>query len=75
METRRTLRKIGGSVMLPIPPEILKELGLAVGQDVLLSSEKGVVRVEPSVPWPSPDAVEFMARFTKRYDEAMGDLA
>jgi antitoxin component of MazEF toxin-antitoxin module len=61
--------------MLPIPPEMLEELSLGVGQDVLLSSEENIIRVEPSVPRPSPDAVEFMARFTKKYDQAMGNLA
>jgi antitoxin component of MazEF toxin-antitoxin module len=75
IQTRRTLRKVGGSVMLPIPPEILEELRLEVGQDVVLSSEGEVIRVEPSAPRPSPDAVEFMARFTKKYDEAMRNLA
>lgn len=74
MQTRRTLRK-GGSVMLPIPPEMLEEMSLKVGQDVLLSSEGGMIRIESSVPRPSPDAVEFMARFTKKYDEAMRKLA
>jgi hypothetical protein len=33
------------------------------------------MRVEPSTPRPSPDAGEFMARFTKKYDEAMRNLA
>lgn len=61
--------------MLPIPPEMLAEMGLEAGQDVLLSSEEGVMRIELSVPRPSPDAVEFMARFTKKYDEAMRNLA
>ncbi len=75
MQTRRTLRKVGGSVMLPIPPEMLEEMSLEVGQDVLLSSEGNVIQVEPSVPRPSPDAVEFMARFTKKYDKAMSNLA
>ncbi len=75
MQTRRTLRKVGGSVMLPIPPEILEEMSLEVGQDVLLSSEGGAIRVEPSVSRPSPDAVEFMARFMKKYDKAMSNLA
>jgi antitoxin component of MazEF toxin-antitoxin module len=75
VQTRRTLRKVGGSVMLPIPPEMLKEMSLGVGQDVMLSSEGGMIRVEPSTPQPSPDAVEFMARFTKKYDEAMRNLA
>lgn len=61
--------------MLPIPPEMLKEMNLAVGQDVVLSSEESVIRVEPSLPRPSPDAVEFMARFMKKYDVAMRNLA
>ena len=62
MQTRRTLRKVAGSVMLPIPPE----MGLEAGQGVLLSSEEGAIQKLPSVPRSSPDAVEFMARFTKR---------
>ena len=61
--------------MLPIPPEMLAEMGLEAGQDVLLFSEEGVIQIEPSVPLPSTDAVEFMARFTKKYDEAMRNLA
>jgi antitoxin component of MazEF toxin-antitoxin module len=75
MQTRRTLRKVGGSVMLPIPPEMLEEMGLGVGQDVVVSLEGAGIRVEPSEPRPSKDAVEFMARFTKKYDEAMRNLA
>ena len=66
MQTRRTLRKVAGSVMLPIPPEMLSEMGLEAGQGVLLSSEEGAIQKLPSVPRSSPDAVEFMARFTKR---------
>ena len=75
MQTRRTLRKVGGSVMLPIPPEILEEMHLGAGQDVMLSSGGDVIRVEPSALRPSPDAVEFMTRFTRKYDEAMRNLA
>ena len=75
VQVRRKLRKVGGSVMLPIPPEMLEEIRLQVGQDVLLSSEGGKIRIEPSIPSPSPDAVEFIARFTKQYDEAMRNLA
>ena len=57
------------------PPEMLEEMGLGVGQDVVVSSEGDGIRVEPSEPRPSKDAVEFMARFTKKYDEAMRNLA
>lgn len=75
MQTRRTLRKVGGSVMLPIPPEILEDMSLKAGQDVLLSSEGNVIQIEPSEHRPSRDAVEFMQRFTEKYDEAMRNLA
>ena len=75
MQTRRTLRRVGGSVMLPIPPEVLEDMNLKDGQDILLSYEKGVIQIESSVPRPSPDAVEFMSRFIKKYDEAMSNLA
>ncbi|CAN5905508.1 hypothetical protein BH23ACT11_BH23ACT11_21630 [soil metagenome] len=61
--------------MLPIPPEILEEMNLEVGQDVILSSEENMIRLKPSSPRPSPDAVEFMARFVKKYDTAMRNLA
>lgn len=61
--------------MLPIPPEMLEEMSLNAGQDVLLSSEGNVIKIEPSAPRPSPDAVEFMSRFMKKYDEAMRNLA
>jgi antitoxin component of MazEF toxin-antitoxin module len=46
MHTRRTLRKVGGSVMLPIPPEMLEEMRLRARQDVMLFSEGDVIRVE-----------------------------
>lgn len=75
MRTRRTLRKVGGSVMLPIPPEMLEDMSLKAGQDVLLSSEGNVIQIEPSERRPSHDAVEFVQRFTEKYDEAMRNLA
>ena len=71
----RTLRKVGGSVMLPIPKEILEETRLEVGQHVTVSSEGGRLHVEPVLQRPTQDAVEFMARFTEKYDEAFRNLA
>ncbi len=47
MQTRRTLKKVGGSMMLPIPAEMLEKMRLAAGQDVVLSSEGDVIKVEP----------------------------
>jgi antitoxin component of MazEF toxin-antitoxin module len=75
MQVERTLKKVGGSVMLPIPPEILREMHLEADQTVTVSSEAGRMNVEPSVRRPSHDAVEFMVRFTDKYDEAFRNLA
>lgn len=75
MQTQQTLRKMDGTVVVVIPLEMLEEMGLEVGQDVLLTSEEGAIRVEPSAPHPSPEAVEFAARFTKKYEEAMRNLS
>lgn len=71
----RTLKRVGGSVMVPVPPEILKEMGLEEGQQVRLVSEGGHFRVEPAVSRPSPEAVEFASCFTRKYDEMMKNLA
>jgi antitoxin component of MazEF toxin-antitoxin module len=71
----RTLKKVGGSVMLPIPKEILEETHLRAGQHVAVSSEGRGLHVEPIAERPAPDAVEFMARFTEKYDEAFRNLA
>lgn len=75
MRTRQKLAKVGEPVMLTVPPEMLEEMGLEVGQEVLLSSRSSTVRVEPSASKPAPDAVEFAHRFTKKYEEAMRNLA
>lgn len=61
--------------MVVIPPKMLEEMDLKVGQDVLLSSEGSTIRMEPAVPQPSPEAVEFAARFTEKYEAAMRNLA
>ena len=61
--------------MVEIPPEMLEKMGLKVGQDVMLTYAEDAIRMEPSVPQPSPDAVKFASRFTKKYEEAMRNLA
>jgi antitoxin ChpS len=43
-----SLRKVGGSVMLAVPPAILDTLGLKVGQTVGLAIENGRLIVEPT---------------------------
>jgi antitoxin ChpS len=43
------LRKVGGSVMLAIPPAFLDVLGLHAGAAVALSIDEGQLVVEPQV--------------------------
>lgn len=75
MEIERKLRKVGGSVMVPIPPEMLDELQLRADQQVRLVSEGGGIRIEPAVPRPSPEVVEFAAKFMDEYEDALRELA
>jgi len=44
---RTNLRKVGGSVMLAVPPALLEVLGLQVGTEVGIEIEKGRLIVEP----------------------------
>lgn len=75
MQTQQTLRKVGGSVVVTILPGMPEEMGLKIGQDILLTSKENSIRVESSVPQPSPGAVEFAAWFTKEHEEAMRNFA
>jgi len=40
------LRKVGGSVMIAVPPTVLKQLGLDTESDVSLSVENGRLVIE-----------------------------
>jgi antitoxin component of MazEF toxin-antitoxin module len=75
MKIERTLKKIGGSVMVPIPAEILRELHWEPGLKVSVDSEGGVIRIEPVAERPPDDVAEFVSRFTKKYDQALRNLA
>lgn len=75
MKIERTLKKVGGSVMVPIPAEILRELRWEPGLKVSLDSEEGTVRIEPAVERPPDDIAEFVARFTQKYDQALKNLS
>jgi len=74
MEVERTLRRVGGSVMVPIPPEMLRETGLSEGDNVRLRSTSQAIAIEP-VDAPDRDLVDFARRFTARYREALTLLA
>ncbi len=75
MKIERTLKKVGGSVMVPIPAEILRELRWEPGLRVSVDSEDGAIRIEPVAERPPDDVAEFVSRFTKKYDQALRNLA
>jgi putative addiction module antidote len=75
METRRRLKKIGGSVALFIPPEMLEELRLEPGAEVEVTSGDGSMHVRRAAEGPPDDLVEFARRFTKKYETALRNLA
>jgi antitoxin component of MazEF toxin-antitoxin module len=74
MEITRKLRKVGGSVMVPLPPEVLQEAGLAVDSQVVIRSRPGHVDIEPER-GPDAGAMEFLDSFLAEYGEAMAKLA
>ncbi|MDO5056875.1 MAG: antitoxin [Lautropia sp.] len=45
-----TLRKVGGSVMLAVPPALLDDLKLQAGTSVDLSVDQGTLVVKPARP-------------------------
>ena len=75
MKIERELRKVGGSVMVPIPAEILRELRWEPGLKVSVDSEDDGVRIVAAVKRPSPEVMEFVAEFFDEYDAAMRELA
>ena len=75
METKRQLKKIGGSVALFIPPEMLEELQLEPGTEVEISSEGDGIHIRRVEQSPPDDLVEFAHRFTKKYETALRNLA
>jgi antitoxin ChpS len=48
MQTK--LRKVGGSVMMAVPPSMLEQLNLAVGATVAIDVEDGRLVVQPARP-------------------------
>ena len=75
METKMRLKKIGGSVALFIPPEMLEELRLGFGAEVEVTSEGACIRIRRVATGPPDDLIEFAHRFTKKYESALRNLA
>jgi antitoxin component of MazEF toxin-antitoxin module len=74
MVITRKIRKVGNSLMIPLPPETVSEAGFKVGQEVSISSRPGHVDLDPAGT-PETWLVEFAARFTERYREDLAELA
>lgn len=70
----RKIRKVGNSLMIPLPPETLSESGFKEGMEVAIASRPGLVELEPAAV-PDKSLVEFAARFTERYREDLAELA
>ena len=75
METRRQLKKIGGSVALFIPPEMLEELRLEPGAEVEMKSGDDGISIRRAEQGPPEELVEFAYRFTKKYEVALKNLS
>lgn len=73
METRRVLRRVGGSIVVAIPPEMLDETGLAEGSNVVLRSQEGRIQLEREDL--SAEFLHWVRRNLEKYDEAYRDLA
>jgi len=70
----RKIRKVGNSLMIPLPPETISESGFQEGMEVAIGSRPGHVDLDPAG---TPDKwlAEFTARFTERYREDLAELA
>ena len=59
MKIERTLKKVGGSVIVPIPAEMLRELRWEPGLKVTVDSEIDGIKVVPAIKRQSPEVMEF----------------
>jgi putative addiction module antidote len=75
MELNRQLRRVGGSVVIAIPPEMLEEAGLAEGDEVTLRSRGGVIEVSAQAPDLDPEFVQWVYRTLRKHDAAWRELA
>lgn len=69
--TPEEIRQVGDLVVVGLPPEILADSGLHVGDPVMIRSELGRIEVTPAPP-ANLGLAGFAARFMDRY---RGDLA
>jgi len=74
MVITRKIRKVGNSLMIPLPPETISESGFKAGMEVAIGSRPGHVDLDPAG-IPDKWVIEFTARFTERYREDLAELA
>ena len=73
METKRILRRVGGSVVVAIPPQMLEESGLSEGASVVIRSREGRIELERADL--SSDFLQWVRRNLDQYDSAYRELA
>jgi len=73
VETKRILRRVGGSVVVAIPPQMLEESGLSEGASVVIRSREGRIELERADL--SSDFLQWVRRNLDQYDSAYRELA
>ncbi|MGH7869994.1 MAG: hypothetical protein ACREP9_20750, partial [Candidatus Dormibacteraceae bacterium] len=71
----RTLRKVGGSIMLSLPAELLKDSSLAADDTVIIRSRLGHLDIDSEVKPISPVFAAHVDRIMQRHHKAMSELA
>lgn len=74
MDVTRRLRRVGNSIMVPIPPEALYESGFSEGQEVRVRASFGRIELAPN-DGPDAEVAAFAARFVDQYRDALKRLA
>lgn len=75
MEAKRVLRRVGHSVALTIPSELLAEAGMKVDDEVTIRSGRGTLEVTAAPPGLDPEFVEWVYRHVRQYEEAYRELS
>ena len=75
MELNRQLRRVGGSVVIAIPPEMLEEAGLSEGDEVTLRSRGGLIEVSANAPDLDPEFVQWVYEHLREYEDMYRELA
>ena len=74
---QQTLRKIGNSVGIIIPNEVLKELNLKEGDSVYVDQDSNSIIINKNMNYPkvSPEFLRVAEKVSKEYDATFKELA